>query len=151
MDTFPSRLKRFRKKAKLSQAGLAKLCKKAGPSWVGNIESGERNMGSDDIPIVAGVLHVHPGELFADLPSSRDVRYSGETLQLALQLARQSIELRGMNDFDPEHEPLDAQILAAAIERVVSENISEISDTNIINFMRSMRKKDGREPDRQAV
>lgn len=66
---FPARLHRFRKAAKLSQEGLAVACGRSGQSWIGNFERGARRPEFDDIPKLAAALNIHPGELFADLPS----------------------------------------------------------------------------------
>lgn len=68
--SFSTRLRAFRKAARLSQDQLAELCGRSGQSWIGNFERGKQTPNSADIPKLAKALGIHPGELFSDLPAT---------------------------------------------------------------------------------
>lgn len=65
---FRHRLVQLRERAQLSQEQLAAACGR-GQSWLGNFERGDGYPRVPDIYKLAAALGVHPGELFAPLPS----------------------------------------------------------------------------------
>jgi len=66
---FHRRLVALRERAQMSQAQLAAACGR-GQSWLGNFERGDGFPRVPEIYKLAETLMVHPGELFAELPSS---------------------------------------------------------------------------------
>lgn len=72
-------------------------------------------------------------------PESHAQRLDGATIRSALELARRSIRLRGMDDLDLT-DALDLEILAAAINAVIAEAISSVSDSDVVRFATSLSR-----------
>lgn len=81
---FTRRLKALRERADMSQDALAAACGR-GQSWLANFERGDGYPRVPDIYKIAGALGVHPGELFAEMPS-QDGRHNDENLAQGLEL-----------------------------------------------------------------
>ncbi|GAB3388262.1 hypothetical protein [Lysobacter fragariae] len=76
------------------------------------------------------------------LSQSHSERLLASTMQAAIRLARQAVELRGMDDFDPEADELDAAILAQAIMTVLEQRIVSVTDSEVVRFARSLNKSE---------
>lgn len=63
MDSLGLRIARYRKIAKMSQAGLAKACGWASQSRIGNYEKGSREPSLDDIALIAKALRISKQDL----------------------------------------------------------------------------------------
>lgn len=112
---FRERLIALRLRAQLSQEQLADACGR-GQGWLGNFERGDGFPRVPEIYKLAARLGVHPGELFADLPS-QPAGLDNETLAQGVEL------LHLMADARPEDRRLSRpswamiQVAAKAVKK----------------------------------
>lgn len=137
---FGRRLAAIRKSRKVTQAALASAVNPgAKQNWVSNFETGKHYPSVPDIYELAKHLKCHPGELFADLPPvSQSVRLDGKTITAGVELAKQAVEAKGMDDFNLTD---DAEIVAAAIDYLRDNHVDSVTDSVVLAFMR--RKGNG--------
>lgn len=87
---------------------------------------------------IEAALNLSAGELDR-APESQAQRLTGATIRSAIELARRSIQLRGMDDFDLTDD-LDLEILAVAIQAVAADGISTVSDSDVVRFALNLNK-----------
>jgi hypothetical protein len=76
------------------------------------------------------------GSLDRPPEASHPVSVTGPNIRAAIELARKSIQARGMDDFDPEDES-DAEIVAQALLAVLEQRIETVTDGDVLRFIRT--------------
>lgn len=134
-----SRLKAARKAAGYSQSKLAELCGWDAPSRLANYEQGTREPTLADLRLIASKIN-HPEYSFPWIalgdeaqPQSQVERLSALTILSAARLASQS--LQDPHPLDPA-DPDDAELLAAAIDAVLSGGLGDSTEGESLRFAR---------------
>lgn len=81
---FGERVKYFRKKRRLSQEKLSELCD-LHPTYIGQIERGEKNASLDTIMRICKGLEVSPEDLFEKLNYKKEITPAQKAYDLFMQ------------------------------------------------------------------
>ena len=84
-EIFGKRVRYYRKKKKLSQEQLAELCD-LHPTYVGQLERGEKNASLETIMRVCEGLEISPEVLFENVVPKQDVNVAQKIYNIAVSL-----------------------------------------------------------------
>lgn len=144
---FPARLRELRKRAGLTQEGLAESMGWSGQSQVSNYENGRGDPSFSELPALASALGVGVPELFADpgTNSSRGshfARMDGHMLASSIEALRRVSKNLGL-PYDPVTHP---EATAAAYELSLALGSSP-SQSQVIDFATSVAALLSRHPE----
>ena len=111
------------------------------PSMLSQLKAGKRI--GDDVARKIEAAQKKPANWLDNThrQASQPARLEAGTLKSAIQLAKRTVEaLTGKDDFDPEE---DADLLAQAVNAVLAEDLTTISDSDVLRFLKVKNATEG--------
>lgn len=119
------------------------------PSMLSQLKAGKRI--GDDVARKIEAAQKKPANWMDNThrQASQPARLEAATMAAAIQLAKRTVEaLTGTDDFDPEE---DADLLAQAVNAVLAEDLTTISDSDVLRFLKVKSAAEGERGKAQRV